>query len=355
MAGPRSPPIAQRRAHHDAVDRRRAADLDVGALDAAGDAEVATNLQLTTRGDPAVQVERPVCLDVAGAVVEVAIDARRRCHVDATGPDARKAIDRGHQSRSVRAHEHVLTDLDGGSARGSHGDEVAEDRVAGLAGDGHALHREHRACRHRPEAARLHGPELCRQRQLAVLGLDRASAPRDLLREREAGEAPGYGILADAVHDPTRCEERVHALGVRRRARDTLDEQAPDHEPLVRGLVLEAVATARVPFDRERGPHRVARQLDEELAARLLVGRPGLDGLAVQDVAGPRNGRQAVDLDDDTVLPVEQRRPASGVRRLDDHAAARDCQRPVSCPLACTAGVHHDSPALSAHRPRELT
>ena len=201
---------------------------------------------------------------------------------------------------------------------------------------------------------RLHGSELPRERQLAVLRLDRPGAPGDLLGEREPGQTARDGIIAHAVHDAPRSEERVHALGVGRRARDALDQQAADDELAVRRLILEAEATARVALDGERRRHRVARELGEELRARLLVGRPGLDGLSVQHVAGAGDRRQAVDLDHDAILPVEQRRPPSCVRGLHDHAAAHDGQRPVPSPLSC-ARLHHDSPGLSALRARELT
>ncbi len=133
--------------------------------------------------------------------------------------DAREAVDRRDEPRPVGADEHVLADLDGRGARLADRHELAAHGGPGLARDGQALDREHRARRHGPEAAGLDRAELRGQRELAVLGLDRAGAPRDLLGEREPGEAAGHGVLAHAVHDAARREEGMHPLP--RRARDT--------------------------------------------------------------------------------------------------------------------------------------
>ena len=182
--------------------------------------EVAAHAQLTTLRHAAVQLERAVGLDVARPVVEVAVEAGRRGDVDATGSDAREAVDRRDEPRAVGAHDDVVADLDGrgASARAPGRARPARcSRARRRRAD--ALDRQHGAGGHRPEAAALHGSELGRERQLAVLGLDRPGAPRDLLGERDAGEAARDGVIAHAVHDAPRSEERVHAS--RRRAPGT--------------------------------------------------------------------------------------------------------------------------------------
>ena len=207
---------------------------------------------------------------------------------------------------------------------------------------------------HRPPPCT--GSELGRERQLAVLGLDGSRAPGDLLGQRDAGEAAPDRIVAHAVHDAARREERVHRRGVRRRARDPLDEEPPQDEVAVRRLILEAEASAGMSLDREGRSHRVARELGEELDVRILVGRRGLDGLAVHDRAWPGGGSHAVDEHDDAVLPVEHRIAATRVGRLDHDAAADDGQRAAASSLVCVRALRHrDSPGLSADPARGLT
>ena len=143
---------------------------------------------------------------------------------------------------------------------------------------------------------------------------------------------------------------------VRRRARDPLDEKPPQDEVAVRRLILEAEASAGMSLDGEGRGHRVARELGEELDVRILVGRRGLDGLAVHDRAWPGGGSHSVDEHDDAVLPVEHRIAATRVGRLDHDAAADDGQRAAASSLVCVRALRHrDSPGLSADPARGLT
>ena len=154
---------------------------------------------------------------------------------------------------------------------------------------------------------------------------------------------------------PREARNACTRRGVRRGAGNPLDEEPPQDEVAVRRLILEAEASAGMPLDREGRGHRVARELGEELDVRVLVGRRGLDGLAVHDRAGPggwearrrrARRRRPASRASDRGRPRRQARPRPGRRRRP--ACRRELARVCPCapPSRFTGPIGRSGPRV---------
>ena len=317
-----------------------------GALDAAGHGEVAPHAKMTPLRHAAAQLERAVRLDVAGPVVEVALEAGDGRDVDATGADARGS----RRSRTRAACRPPLTTTLSpisisavfgartGTSSPSHGAAGLARRRAG--GEWRARYPPAPTTGHRPAPVRA-GPRASARRPRAR----RLACPTRSARPARCrrGSAAPHRRARRARCRGTRGTRGPSRVG--RRARDRARPAAAAArargsaaDPRGGSVRRDGARRRGSPPSRRATARRRARCADPRRAS-------GLDGLAVEHRAWPGGGSHPVDEHDDAVLPVEHRIAAARVGRLDHDAAADDGQRAVASSLAVSVRS-----AITIHR-----